>query len=242
MYQFGQAIGVISIVGAISVLAGCGGGGGGGATAVAQGGSSATMHLLRTGDQWDYNLSGELDATSGQKYPITGSAHFEVGSATLNTLTFNTMVETITVTANNQTATTTETVYFTQDPTNHSITEIADKASDTAALKIVSTPQVIYPGTWTSPLSQRSQITFNDGTFENTLLSVNNIETVNTSGGNYNAYKAVLAETASSGSTTHTEWWAPEIGNFVKTTESAPISLGQLTVTLQLVSTNVSAS
>ncbi len=192
----------------LALLTGCGGGN-----------SSSTAPLttrtraLQPGDKWVFDISGQTVNNNNQTLTVSGTLTESVSTHPINgTNALALQTDINATTSDGQPLTSSSQIYFTQDSSG-SIVEIGDNNGLNATLRTVNTPDVVFPGTWSSSYAHTANLTFNTGETEQESISVNGTQVVQTPVGNFTAYAASLS---SGGGSPTTAYWVPQLGSAVK--------------------------
>lgn len=226
----------LAVIG-IASLAGCGGGGGGGAIALA-----SRLRAVQVGDQWHYSVSGQQTAPGVAAIALNGTDTESIVQQTVNGQQVLALSQAFSLNASNgQTITSNSLTYFTQDAGTGDAHIIATKSDNGPVLLVTDSPApVVYPGAWSPSTAFAYTLHFNDASSSTDTLSVSNSESVGVPLATFMAWKTTTSTSAASGNVNGTDWWAPQLGNIVKSQTTKTFTTGEtLTLTEVLTSTNV---
>jgi hypothetical protein len=102
---------------------------------------------------------------------------------------------------------------FVQDPTTRDASITADNMTRDGSPRIARTPQVFYPGTWSSRTTYENRLDFDNGDHVANTLSVFDQEQVETEAGSFACWVArISSQSAATGLIKGKDWWTPELG------------------------------
>ena len=231
-------VGRALIIGAVALaLTGCGGGGGGSTDSGPL--PAGTLHAFVDGDQWQYSLAG-TESLGGQNFTLTGTETKTVAATTLNGAPVLAVTTHDVFLVDTQSIDESTTSYETQDPITGDIKLVADTQGPGGSLRMVTTQQVVQSGSFGTGTSRSSSVTFDSGQTQSSSESIQGHTFITVPTGTYNTWQALLTKTDTNGiSSTDNEWWAPEIGAFIKATVSGTEPGFTIHFTLSLTSTTV---
>jgi hypothetical protein len=196
------------------IMCGCGGGGGGAALPVA-----TSTRLLQVGDQWVYQVSGQQTPANGTAQNVTGTLTVEVVQRAINGRDGLALARTVELrTGTGGQLHSFELSFFRQDPDSHTIKGFADQ-HDAAAVRLsMDNPlPIVVPGHWSDTTALSYTLDFADGSTDAHTLAVTGSEVVPTPVAPFTAWKtAVTGADSTNGTSSGTDWWAPQIGAPVK--------------------------
>jgi len=224
------------------VLAGCGGGGGGTTPTIPL---ESTTRALLAGDEWQYSLTGTAnDGTD--TYAITGHYTETISAMTvvIPDLTIaHVVLWSMTLTVNGTTATIVGKNYYTQNAQGTVYTFGGENADGVF---------YVTSGTFRSYITQPSPVSVGsswgahvertDGRSWDEYYVVTGIDTITVPAGRFEAYRVTGNGYFSDLPASITEWYAPQVGAFVRGDLTATDSDLGVTMTLRLDLTNKNRS
>jgi hypothetical protein len=178
------------------------------------------LRKLRLGDAWTYSVAGSLTSADGQSQPLTGTIEVSIVSENLPDLAgqiairFSQALEAIQPDgARRELPAPTWMFSFVQDDDTADVSIVADNMAHGGAWRVAKTPQVFYPGRWSSETAYDNRLDFDNGDFVRNRLEVVGQERVDTERGAFLAWKSEIAsESTTMGRIEGADWWAPELG------------------------------
>ena len=204
-----------------------------------------TTRLLQVGDTWNYTGNGTFTTSSGQTSNFTFTLARTIVLAQQGTglpPTMEGISLTMTLTLPSQTITIgPDITYFSQDPNNRDVMEVADNGGAGGSLRTANTPGLIFPGNWNSATSFTTDIAFSNGDTDQTTEKVTGTEQISTPTGTFSAWNVTENELDSrNGNTSATIAIVSKLGAPVKIDEKRTDDLGNtITYSGELASTNV---
>jgi hypothetical protein len=224
------------------LLSGCGGGGGGATNAFPL---ATTTRMSQNGNTWNYSLTG-VGTVNGHTEAVTGSVTSIISQYVINGQTVFSRTTQISSLIGGSPYSSTTTAYFVQDSTGE-VFEVGDTGGPGNSVRILNAPVPVTVGAWSLSTSQSQSGTFTNGDTFQSVFAVQGTEVVTTPIGTFTTWKTTNLESlTSNGTTTNsntTQWFAPEMGAYVKLYGTATVTngsqVGTLTITATLTSTNV---
>jgi hypothetical protein len=178
------------------------------------------LRKLRLGDAWTYSVAGWLTSADGQSQPLTGTIDVSIvwenlpGLAGQMAIQFAQALVAIQPDgARRDLPAPTWMFSFVQDDDTADVSIVADNMAPGGAWRVAKTPQVFYPGRWSSETAYDNRLDFDNGDFVcNTLKTVGQ-EQVDTERGAFLAWKSeIVSESTTMGRIEGADWWTPELG------------------------------
>jgi len=216
------------------VIAGCGGG-----TTNPEPAPTAKTHILADGDQWQYSLTGS-EVLGGTNFTLNGTDTQVVSKTTLNGTPVLAITTTDDFLANGQHITVSDITYESQDPVSGDLKLVADTRGPNNSLRTVTGDQVVNKGTFGAGFTSKATITFDNGDTQTDNVTVEGHTFVTVPSGTYNTWQEAVTKNDTNGQLSNdVEWWAPEIGGFVKENVNGSQPGFEIHITLALLSTTV---
>lgn len=170
---------------------------------------------LQAGDNWTYDVSGQVDQST-----FTGTTNVSISQETIDGVPFLEATYIIDFTFNGSNFSSRSVQYYRQDTSTHDIAQYGRKLGSEPIATVTNKPlPVVWPGSWEPGKTITADIQFSDGTATSSSYKVTGQESVTTSAGTFSTWKCVSNLVA----TSHTVWFSPDLGYFVKM-ESSSIS------------------
>jgi hypothetical protein len=181
---------------------------------------ATTLRILRLGDRWSYNVAGTLTIPGGESLPVAGQIEVSIvpdrllqRSDTMSIL-FSQKFELTKPDGSKEAMPAPEWIFsFVQDATTRDVAICADNMTRDGSARVAKTPQVFYPGKWSSATGYANRLEFNNGdSVENTLI-VFDQERIETELGSFLSWKSTISsKSAATGPIEGMDWWTPELG------------------------------
>jgi hypothetical protein len=181
---------------------------------------ATSLRLLRPGDSWTYQASGNLRPPGGEPLDLTGQITVSIvpdrllGRSDWMTLLFSQQFEITQADGSKQPMPAPEWMFwFVQDEGSRDLAITADNMTPDGAPRIARAPQVFYPGSWSARTAYNNRLDFDNGDYVDNTLTVFGQERVETEPGSFLSWKATISsESAATGLIEGMDWWTPELG------------------------------
>ena len=178
------------------------------------------LRRLRLGDRWAYSVVGSLTSPDGPPLPLTGEIEVSIRPESLSgrsdqmTIQFSQKIQVIQPDGSRRVLPAPTWMFaFIQDDETGDVAIAADNMAPGGAWRIAKTPQVFYPGKWTTETAYANRLEFDNGDFVSNTLKVVGQERVDTERGSFVAWKSEIAsESTVMGRIDGADWWTPELG------------------------------
>jgi hypothetical protein len=178
------------------------------------------LRKLRLGDSWTYAVAGSLTSPDGQSLPLTGTIEVSIvsqsvaGSEGRMAIRFSQSLEVLEPDGSRKALPAPAWMFaFVQDDDAADVAIAADNMAPGGAWRVAKTPQIFYPGRWSSETAYDNRLDFGNGDFVRNILKVVGQEWVDTERGAFLAWKSEIAsESTTMGRIEGADWWTPELG------------------------------
>lgn len=227
----------------VTTVVGCGGGGGSDNPSPSPSSSAvypltARLRTAQSGDTATYTGSGTFsEVGSSGSVPLTASVidtytatTFRGAPSLLSTTSITFRVEGSDIVENLSSINR-------QDGATGDLFVVSTDASDAA----LTTPVIFLPGTFRNGYSHSADYVYEDGSpSSRRTFTVVGTEIVSTPIGRFETWKAVATETEGDTSSQSTQWFAPQLGTFVKADVIQSLDGGRQTIRFSLALSSVS--
>jgi len=192
------------------------------------------LRLLGLGDNWVYRVAGTLTPPSAEGRELTGQITVSIVRDRLldrpdwMTILFSQQFEIAHPDGSKQPMPLPDWMFsFVQSATDRNLCVVADNMTPDGVPRIAKTPQVFYPGTWSSQTAYNNRLDFDNGDQVNNILKVFDQEQVETEAGSFSSWVArISSESPATGLIEGKDWWTPELGAPVKFSTSSTMPDG----------------